>query len=196
MLLQMNKSRKSKNRKTGNFLPSIFRKKNRKGLSEVIGYILLISISIIMSVVVFQWLRTYVPKDSPKCAEGTSLFIKEILYDCTNSKLNVSVRNNGKFSINGYFIHVSNKANETLATIDISSNITFGGNISGNSVVFSQLAENSLAPAGIKTCSFNVANLGTLYRLEIIPIRIQEVDGRKRVVSCGDSKVEETLACN
>lgn len=169
--------------------------KNKRGLSEVIGYILLISISIIMSVVVYQWIKTYVPKDSPKCAEGTSLFVKEILYDCANSKLNISVRNNGKFSINGYFIHVSNKANETLATIDISGNITFGGNVSGNSVIFSQLTENSLEPAGIKTSSFNVADLGRLYRLEIIPIRIQEIDGRKRVVSCGDSKVEETLNC-
>ncbi len=174
----------------------LIKKSDKHGLSIVVGYILLISISIVMSIIVYQWLKTYVPKDSPKCSDGTSIFIKEVLYDCTNSTLNITVKNNGKFSVNGYFIHVSNKTNETLSTIDISSKIKYGGSVSGNSIVFSQLTENSLTPAGIKVCSFNVAEYGRLYRLEIIPVRIQEIDNKKRVVSCGDSKVEETLTCS
>jgi FlaG/FlaF family flagellin (archaellin) len=172
---------------------------DKRGISLVIGYVLLISISIIMSIIVYQWLKTYVPKDAIACPEGTSIFIKNTHYDCINNILNVTVKNNGKFSIDGYFIHASNVTDEeALAIIDISSRIMSGGNISGSSVRFSEVTENSLTPensANTKTSVFNVSGYGTVYRIEIIPIRIQEADKKRRVVSCGSAKVEETLTC-
>jgi len=172
---------------------------NKRALSIVIGYILLIAISIVMSVIVYQWLKTYVPKDVVTCSEGTSIFIKELSYNCTNSKLDVTIKNNGKFSINGYFIHVSNSSNpDVLATIDISKNLTDGGIVSGNSIVFSDMVENALTPdepTNMKLCSFNVTGYGRLYKIEIIPTRMQEIEDKKRLVSCGDARVEETLVC-
>jgi hypothetical protein len=175
--------------------------KNKKGISIVIGYILLIAISIVMSVLVYSWLKTYVPKESLKCPEGTSLFIKEISYTCTPGKetLNITVKNNGKFSINGYFIHVSNVSDpDALATIDISSRILIGGKTSGSSIVFDNLIENYLTPdepTNVRMSSFNVTGYGTLYKVEIIPIRLQKEDNKKRIVSCGDAKVEEMFSC-
>jgi FlaG/FlaF family flagellin (archaellin) len=172
-------------------------KKNKKGLSIVIGYVLLIAVSVVMSIIVYQWLKTYVPKDVIKCDEGTSVFIRDVHYDCVNSILNITIKNNGRFSVDGYFIHVSNKTNEELAVIDISSKIISGGNISGNAIRFSDWTENSLAPEdnNVRSSSFNVAGYGTLTKVEIIPTRIQKVDGKNKFVSCGDSKVEETLTC-
>ncbi len=174
-------------------------KKNKRGISMVIGYILLIAISIVMSIIVFQWLKTYVPKESINCPEGTSIFIKEVHYNCTKKELDITIRNNGKFGIDGYFIHVSNKSDEEIATIDISSNITEGGIISGSSVRFSELIENALSPGDTGntiTSHFNVAGYGTLYKVEIIPTRIQEEDNKKRVVSCSNAKTEQDLACS
>jgi FlaG/FlaF family flagellin (archaellin) len=174
-------------------------KQNKRALSVVIGYILLIAISIAMSVVVYQWLRTYVPKEAIKCPEGTSVFIKDIYYDCTNSVLNITVKNNGKFSINGYFIHVSNKSGEEIPTIDISKNIVDGGVLSGSSITFSDTVKNALTPdepTNTKKSSFNVENYKQLYKLEIIPTRIQDVEDKERLVSCADAKIEATLACN
>jgi hypothetical protein len=178
---------------------TIFLTKNRKGLSVVIGYVLLISISIVMSIIVYQWLKTYVPKDVVACPEGTSIFIKDVYYDCTGNFLNVTIKNNGKFSINGYFIHVSNITDlEALATIDIASRITEGGNVSGSSVIFSLLTENLLTPedtSNTRTTVFNVSGYGTLYKVEIIPTRIQEYEKKKRLVSCSNAKVRELLTC-
>lgn len=177
-------------------------RKDKRGLSIVIGYILLITISIVMSIIVYQWLKTYVPTESLKCSEGTSIFIKDISYDCTSSKLDITVNNNGKFSIDGYFIHVSNKSDEELATIDLSSKIISGGSIFGNSIKFSDLVDNSLAPAGERPSSFNVAeycpcDVGKkLVKVEIIPIRIQEIKNKNWTVSCSDAKVEEALTCS
>ncbi len=174
-------------------------KGNKRALSIVIGYILLIAISIVMSIIVYQWLKTYVPKDTAKCSEGTSFFIKEISYNCTSKKLDITVKNNGKFSINGYFIHVSNSSNpDVLATIDISRNITDGGIVSGSSITFSDTIKNALTPeepTNAKLCSFNIAGYSQLYKIEIIPTRMQEIDNKERLVSCGDAKVEETLSC-
>jgi len=172
--------------------------KNKRGISIVIGYVLLIAVSIAMSVVVFQWMKTYVPTDSVKCPEGTSLFIKSITYDCVGKTLTLTLQNNGKFGIDGYFIHVSDKPNEELATIDISSKLTAGGSISGNSVTFSNTTKNSLSPESLHnvvTSSFNVQSYGTLYKLEIIPTRQDVISNKKRFVSCGESKVEEQLKC-
>ena len=35
---------------------------NKKAISPMIGYILLISAAVVMSVIVYTWLRTYIPK--------------------------------------------------------------------------------------------------------------------------------------
>lgn len=178
--------------------------KNKKGLSVVIGYVLLIVISIVMSILVYQWLKTYVPTEALECSDGTSLFIKDVYYDCANQKLNITLENNGKFGINGYYIHASNKSGENLSTIDLSNNITYGGNKTSNSVVFS-LYSGSTRPYNLLTpdepgntwvSTFDVSDYGTIYRIEIIPIRVQEVSNKNRSVACSNAKViDDNIAC-
>jgi len=197
MLLQAG----DKNKKKGNFLTKISPKRNKRGLSVVIGYVLLIAISVVMSIVVYTWLKGYVPKDAMKCSEGTSIFIKDLVYTCTPGQetLNITVKNSGKFSVNGYFIHASNVSDpDSLAVIDISSRVLLGGKISGNSIVFNELVYNYLTPdepTNVRMTSFNVTGYGKLYKVEIIPIRLQDEGNKKRIVSCGDAKIAEMLAC-
>ena len=178
--------------------------KNKKGLSIIIGYVLLMVISIVMSVIVYQWLKTYIPKDSATCQDGTSMFIKSANYNCTSNILVITVKNTGRFGIDGYFIRASNKSGEKLATIDISSNlITASANdkleqISGSEVRFTNYV-NSLSPeeaTSTNSKSFDVSSYGIIYKIEIIPVRIQEVDKQKRTVGCGNAKSEETLICS
>ena len=173
--------------------------KNRKGISMIIGYVLLIAVSIVMSILVYQWIKTYVPTESLECSEGTSIFIRTINYDCENSTLSITLKNNGKFSINGFYIRVSNKSGEELAAIDISSRLLDGGIISATSIVFSELVENALTPdepSNLKILSFNVSGLGQLYTLEIVPIRLQVIEDKKQSLSCSNAKIEEDLICN
>jgi|WetSurMetagenome_2_1015567.scaffolds.fasta_scaffold408254_2 hypothetical protein len=178
--------------------------KNKKGISIVIGYVLIIVISIVMSAIVYQWLRTYVPKDVGTCPEGTSMFINDINYNCVTGRITVTVKNNGRFGLDGYFIHASNRSDEKLSTIDISPTVVVVSaqdrleTLSGSEVRFSS-AENSLSPessSNTNTRSFDVASYGRLYKIELIPIRIQEVDKKKKIISCTAAKSEETLACD
>ncbi len=175
-------------------------RRDKRAISVVIGYVLLIAISIVMSVLVYQWLRTYVPKEAIKCEEGTSVFLKDVSYDCAASKLTLTIKNNGKFDVDGFFIHISNKRGEDLAAIDISKNIDNSkiGYLAGNEIKFSEIAENSLSPESSSNTgifSFDTASYGTLYKVEIIPVRIEEIDNKKRLVSCSDAKVSEDLTC-
>lgn len=160
---------------------------------------MLIAISIVMSVVVYNWLKTYVPKDTANCPDGISVFAKELNYDCTdgNENLEIILKNNGKFSVAGYYIHASNKPDEKLATIDLSPNVIEGQegeNTFGNAVVFT-LGENNLAPGISRTLSFDLKDYSQLYKIELIPVRWQEIDGKNKLISCNDAKIETALAC-
>ncbi len=83
--------------------------KNKRGVSEIIGYILLIAIVVVVSIFVFQWLKSYVPQSALTCPEGTTVSIPEYKYDCTANMLNFTLENDGTFSIAGYFIHAESE---------------------------------------------------------------------------------------
>lgn len=163
---------------------------NKKGLSVMIGYILLITIAIAMSLLVYRFVKTYVPTDTPSCPDEVSIFLQEVEYDSESGILNVTVKNNGNFNIAGYFIYATTSEDQELATLDLSGNLTSGGTIYSNSVLF-VLGENFLAPGEAKKMVFT--DVGVIYKIKIVPVRFQEEDGATKFVSCGDAAVEEIL---
>lgn len=170
------------------------KKKNKKGVSVLIGYVLLIVFVIFMGVVIYSWMKTYVPQEDLTCPDGVSLFIKD--YQCDSNELNITLKNNGLFSIGGYFIRVTDNPQAGLATIDISQNITSGGEaLSPTGVKFSG-SENSLAPNYDEEHLFDISHLSGIYTVEIIPIRWQEEKMRKRLVTCKTSILRENLICS
>ena len=101
---------------------------DKKGLSIMIGYVLLVAIAIIMSMIVYQFIITYIPREALECPDGVSVFIKETKYDCTlgAETLEVTIKNNGLFSVAGYFIHATTEVGQELATLDLSGKIESG----------------------------------------------------------------------
>jgi hypothetical protein len=177
-------------------LKKINKEKNKKAVSPMIGYILLISAAILMSVIVYVWLKTYVPKEALECPDSTSLFIKN--YTCSLSELNITVRNNGNFNIAGYFIRIANESGQELATVDLSQRLKdqFGGLILRNSILFSSSETgNSFIPNEEGTHVFDISGVSSIYFVELVPTRIQEEDGKTRTASCGDSKIKEEVTC-
>jgi len=43
--------------------------RNKKAVSAIIGYVLLVTMGIVMSVIVYNYLKTYVPADALDCFE-------------------------------------------------------------------------------------------------------------------------------
>ncbi|MBU2104531.1 MAG: DUF4215 domain-containing protein [Nanoarchaeota archaeon] len=173
-----------------------FRINSKKGISVMIGYILLISIVIGMSVIVYQWIKTYVPRDATDCPDGTSIQIKEI--SCTtnstgNYKLNITLKNNGRFNLAGYFIYATTSSEQELATSDLSSKIESGGNLLEDKILF--IGDiNAMQPNTEVLAIFNLEN--DIYSVEIAPFRYQEENNKMMFVNCGKAKTKESVNCS
>lgn len=85
--------------------------KHKSALSNLIGYVLLISITISLSVLIYGWLKFYVSEDDIKeCPKGVSIIIKD--YECfsgNNGNLTVILKNKGLFTVDGYVLRVHNR---------------------------------------------------------------------------------------
>lgn len=170
-------------------------KRNKKGVSVIIGYILLITFVIFLGAIIYNWMKTYVPTEELTCPDGVSLFIKD--YFCNSTHLNITLKNNGMFSVGGYFIRVSNVSDKlVLPTIDISPDLIKGGAFLPPSGVTFSGNENSLVPNYDEFHTFDISDHNQIYSVEIIPLRWQEHDMRKRIVSCKDSILREELTCS
>jgi len=82
---------------------------DKKGVSIMIGYVLLIVIAIGLSVAVFAYLKLYLPKDEPKCRDDVILSIDRV--SCIgigggNFEVSINLTNRGFFSINGAFLRI------------------------------------------------------------------------------------------
>ena len=81
---------------------------NKNAVSNLIGYVLLISITIGLSVFVYNWLRFYVSEEAvEQCPDTVNVIIKD--YNCTsgtNGFLNITLKNKGLFSVDGYTLRV------------------------------------------------------------------------------------------
>jgi len=167
---------------------------NKKGVSAMVSYVLLVVFLIIISGLVYQWLRTYIPKDSLECPDGSSLFIKEANFDSQDARLEITIKNNGRFNLAGYFIYMTNDPNQELPTIELSNYLDSDdlnpGFIFGNSILFEEGGSNLFLPGDEDTYFFDIPGqeLGEPYSIEIIPTRFQEIKETTRFVSCGNAR--------
>lgn len=172
----------------------MLRHHNKKGVSIMIGYVLLIVGAIVMGGVIYGWLQSYVPQETVECPDGVSLFIKDVL--CSNDgegyKLNLTLSNNGRFLVDGYYIKSSEIQGQEIATIDISSKITSGGNANAGLVLFPGKAVDPSKNA--PTAIFELGEK-QIYLIEIIPIKYEVIDNKNRLISCGDAKIREKITC-
>lgn len=83
----------------------------KRGLSNLVAYVLLISITIALSVMVYGWLKFYVEgEDVVTCSDKVNVIIND--YECfsgVDGSLNVSLKNKGLFSIDGYILRVHDR---------------------------------------------------------------------------------------
>ena len=89
----------------------ILRLDRKRALSNVIGYVLLISITLSLSVLVFGWLRFYVSESSvEECSDNVNIIIKN--YECfsgVGGNLTVTLKNKGLFTVDGYMLRVHDR---------------------------------------------------------------------------------------
>jgi hypothetical protein len=167
---------------------------NKKAVSIMIGYVLLIAGIIIVSAVVYTWMRSYVPREAPECPDGVSLFIEDsVCKDLGGGDyiLNVSIKNNGRFDIDGYFIKATKTQEQEVATFDISEGITSGGNAQASVVLFPGGKLEPGNSAGVAEYDLDFP----IYLIEVTPIRYETIQGKNKLVSCGNAIIKEKITC-
>ncbi len=172
--------------------------KSRSGVSELIGYVLLVAIAVVMGGILYMWMKSYVPQEKIECPDGTSIGVKSYFYNCTGSVLNITLVNNGRFDIAGYIIKASDNP-EKQATISLIDSLVNTGNVYKfrEAVLFAEGNNNSFYPGNEITHIYNLNNVGPISTLEITPARWQERENKRDFANCGaEKKIKEILSCS
>jgi hypothetical protein len=74
-------------------------RKDKRGVSVMIGYVILIVIAIGLSVGVFAFLKLYLPKDVPVCPEEINLVVDDVVCDLSIGTVDLTVTNRGLFTV-------------------------------------------------------------------------------------------------
>ena len=178
-------------------LSGINKRYTRKGVSLMVGYVLLITLAIVMGIVAYNWMKTYLPRDSAECSDGVSVFIKD--YACSADQLTLTLKNNGRFDIAGYLIRVGNTT-EVVATRNLTGNrrnLTSGEIIANGAIIYFG-GQNFLKPEGERISIFNnLININGINLIEITPVRLQQEENREKLMICTKSILKDALSsCN
>ena len=174
-------------------------KKSKKAVTVVVGYVLLITFSVVLGLITYKLLKTYVPRETTECPDGTSILIESYSYDCNSKILVLNIVNNGKFDIGAYFIYGANSSEREKGNIELSSlNMDNESKLAQLGIKFGGFIDkNSLAPNDRETETYNLTNLnGELALVEILPIRWQTQDKKSALVSCTNAEIKKQIECS
>lgn len=100
---------------------------NKKAVSLMISYVLLVVIVLSIATLVYVYLKLYLPVKIPECSDDISVLIEKATCDIKGNQTNVTVRNSGLFNISAMFVRLVapghtvgtqlNKGQETLNSI-------------------------------------------------------------------------------
>ncbi|MDO8622702.1 MAG: hypothetical protein Q7R52_00480 [archaeon] len=159
------------------------KRKEKRGVSLMIGYVLLISMAVILSVVAYQLMKTYIPKDIGECPDDVSMLIQKTT--CSGGKITFEMSNNGLFNIDGIYIEATTTLNEEIINLADPDEIFAFNEFKPNDI-----REEYFGCPASETCPI------TISVVEITPVRYQENDqGAKTLVNCGKAKLKETINC-
>ena len=87
---------------------------NKRGLSELVSYVLLVVIAVGLSVLVYNYLSAYAPKDKPTCNQDISLVIQDSWCKAGSpATINITLLNKGLFKVDAAYIRFG-AANRTV----------------------------------------------------------------------------------
>jgi len=167
------------------------RKMNKRAVSLMVSYVLLIVIGMALATLVYIWLEKVIDvTPTPECPENTRLMI--LGYTCDTDKITVDVKNNGLFNVTGYYIR---------GTPDASKQAVFGLKFVGGvpledgSYYFGITGSaRDLKPDEHEesTFSYDVGGMdgGNIQKIEIQPFRIQE----ENLALCGNP-IPQDVTC-
>ena len=162
--------------------------RGRKGVSEMLSYVLLICLGLFMAVALYSSLKLIANvKPVTSCEDGVSLTIIE--YECAIDSFRVTLKNNGRFNVDGFMIRVSNNPDRVPITP-----LSVKGSLDGSNQGSYSFSPN-LSPDGVSIIEFG--NLGIPDSdFEILSLRIQpfiKSESGKANIVCENAVINQKI---
>jgi len=169
--------------------------KSKRGISIMIGYVLLVVAAIALSAIVYVWMKSYVPTENIECPDGVSVFISKL--NCEpisgNMKINLTVKNNGRFSLQGLVLRATTREDQEIADKDLSEFIS-GDQAQDGIFLFPGSKDNNLEPGEDWDFIINT-DLAEIKSIEITPSRVEIIENRKVFSGCTNARVKQDISC-
>lgn len=151
------------------------RKIDKKALSEVIAYVMLIVIGMSLAILVYGWMKSQLPGEEKKCPDGVSLVVSD--YNCTGNRIKLTVKNKGRFNLDGYIVRGVNES-------DYREELTTASRFFYNTT-------KSLGPTEEYTSDYLSYTVSNISKIEVIPLRSTE----KGQTLCSEDRVIQKVNC-
>lgn len=152
---------------------------DKKGISEIVGYVILIVIAVGLSVLVYSYLQFMIPKETPECEEGITLIVQN--YSClANSELSLTLLNKGLFRIDGAYINLGEEGKKIRAQIN-----------KDNFYLYNASGAIGINPGEDFSSSYSISNGAGNYILEIEPL----TKINNNIIFCKNAITTQPIIC-
>ena len=148
---------------------------NKKAVSEIVSYMLLIMIALSLAVGVYSFMKFYVPsndKGAETCPNDIALYLVD--YSCNQSIINLIIENKGMFNVDGFLIKGSNDSDMIPIIALNSTNEKLLIYFPPGFYDFNTTEGTTLKPGITKSANFSYTELGNLARIAIQPYIFSE----------------------
>lgn len=160
---------------------------DKKAVSLMLSYVLLISLAIVMALLIYAGLKIIANvKQVQSCEQGTHLIITD--ESCNDEYLTLSLKNNGRFNIEGFIMSYSNdkrKKPTDPMLLQEDSDV-------GHYYFTRETPPNPLEPEVEKTITINRKTVNRLEKISIQPFVKSETTG---IVVCEEAVIVQEVDC-
>lgn len=163
--------------------------RGKKAISEIVSYVLLISLALGMSALVYSWLKSKVEKPfaEESCPEGVSLVLES--YNCTSEGIiNITLRNRGSFLVDGFVI----KMNNVTRRKGIPGMYALPQKDTGKNIIEATIGLLPTYPTDKYSAEFDYSAHNRILQVEIEPIRKTE---KGDYAYCEKAVVSQAVCC-
>jgi hypothetical protein len=173
---------------------------NKKAQSLMISYVILVAIVIGISIGVFIWLKQIANVEPAiDCKEGTSIILTKIV--CSNSGIDLYLKNNGRFNVEGIILTISNESKLTNPTYVIPLESVNAGNSAGGFFFNEELKpdNNLIANYSIKTKKIvGTSGFGASEPIEFDEVKSIQIQpfiyDERGIIICQDALIKQEIS--
>jgi len=162
---------------------------DKKALSEMVGYVLLIVIAISLSILVYSFLKSYILVPQEKCHDGVNLIVDRYTCDENTNEIIIEMKNMGTFSAYGFIIRAGNKSE---------GNAIYALKAAGETAPMESdagkiLLNERIVPDSSQTFKFTYSSINRIEKIDIEPIEIiggnillcEDALASQKILGCG-----------